>query len=131
MLFKRFLKVISVYLPGDGLSGKEEALSKLNPDKFYLENVRSVLGVSHRGALKLCDSAVRQGFFSRRIEVMCPDGAVAASADSEEQLPAFVRCLSKDDDHFEEVELPTKTLCKITAYSLNDAATAILHRQTA
>lgn len=128
MLFERFLKITKALLPGGPLSGKEEALSRLNPDKFYLENVRSVLGVSHRHALELCDAAVRQGYFRQRIEVMCPDGTVAASANTESQLPTTVRCLSKDDEHFEEVELPTHSLSKLTSYSLNDETSACLYR---
>lgn len=111
--------------------GKEEALSKLNPDKFYLENVRSLLGVSHQRALELCNSAVRQGFFKRRVEVMCPDGVVAASADTEEQLPMTVHCLAESEGHLEEIELPTRSLSKIITYSLNDEATSSLYRQTA
>jgi hypothetical protein len=131
LLFEKFLNIIRAVLPSNVLSGREAALSELNPDKFYIENVRSALGVSHRRAIDLCEAAVRQGFFRRRVEVMCPDGAVAASADTEGLLPPNVRCWNQDDGHLEEVEISTESLRKITCYSLNDEATSSLYGQTA
>lgn len=129
MWLTKFLDIIGKLLPSNPLSGKEEALARLNPDKIYTENVRSVLGVSHKAALEVCERAVRQGFFRRGVEVMCPDGAVAASADSEATLPPMVRCWMEENGNFEEVELPTNTLRKVTFYRLDDqAAAAVIHR---
>lgn len=90
-----------------------------------MENVRSLLGVSYNTAVDLCEAAVRQGFFSRNIEVMCPDGAVAASAATEAQLPPTVRCWIREDGHLEEVELPTRSLDKIVSYRLNESSSVI------
>src|ERR1700730_15580607 len=47
----RFFQVISQFFPGTNFTGKDALLSKLNPDKIYVENVRSVLGVSHGEAV--------------------------------------------------------------------------------
>ena len=106
-------------------------LARLNPDKFYIENVRSILGVSHASAVRICETAVRQGLFERRVEVKCPDGAVAASADSERNLPEMVKCWHEDDGHLEAEELPTKTLEKTTFYRFNDQTDSIPFGQTA
>lgn len=132
MLFEKFLRIIKPFLQSDITSDESRAaLCELNPDKFYLENVRSMLGVSHQRAMDLCEAAVRQGVFSRRVEVMCPDGAVAASADTESQLPPTVHCWTHEHDHLEEVELPTTSLTRIVSYSLNDQQASGLYRQTA
>lgn len=72
MLFQRFLKRISELIPDRLVSGDLEALARLNPEKFYVENVRSVLGVSSSTAQRICDTAVRQGAFQKCVEVVYP-----------------------------------------------------------
>ena len=118
MLLMKFLETISKFVPGSVLAGKETALAELDPDKIYVENVRSLLGISSQSAVHICETAVRQGLFRRAVEVLCPDGAVATSADTEAGLPPTVRCWVEEDGRFEEVELPTRSLAKIAYYSL-------------
>ena len=117
MSLEIFFDTISNFVPGVP-RGTDAAISRLNPDKIYLENVRSALGVSSQRALDICEAAVRQGLFQRGVEVACPDGAIAASADTESGLPAHVRCWMEDEGHLEEVEIQTDTLPKIAFYRL-------------
>ena len=128
VLLSKFLKTISNVVPGNVLSGREDAIARLNPDRFYIEDVRSALGVSSRGATRICESAVRQGLFNRGVQVMCPDGTVVASADTEASLPSTVRCWKDENGHQEEVEMPTVSLTKITFYYLNDEAASVLYK---
>ena len=129
MWLQKFLDVISAYFPPSGIPvGIEEALARLNPDKFYIENVRSILGVSHKRALQICESAVRQGLISRKVEVLCPDGSVAASAAVEAELPSIVTCWHQEAGHYEEVQLSTGPLVKVPFYQLNDTTPAVLYR---
>src|SRR5713101_5194201 len=114
----RILQIISDLIPGNPIEGHEEALARLNPDKIYLENVRSVLGVSTKKALQICDTAVRQGFFRQWIEVRCPDDVVAATAETESQLPEKVRCWQDHNGEHEQVEFYTRQLTKVAFYSL-------------
>jgi hypothetical protein len=131
-LLKRLFQIISNIVPISQVSENEaELLAKLNPDKFYVENVRSILDVSYASAARICETAVRQGIFERRVEVKCPDGAVAASADIEANLPEHVRCWIQDEGHLEAVELPTKDLEKSTFYRLNDNSDSLSFGQTA
>ena len=116
----KFLDTISKFLPGDPLfGGNAEAIASLNPDKIYLENVRNALGVSSSKAQLICETAVRQGLFDRYIEVVCPDGAVAASAHTESELPETVHCWMEHEGQLEEVQLATKALPKTTFYCFN------------
>lgn len=118
MLLTRFLDTISKIAPGDPFGGREEAIAKLNPDKIYLENVRSALGVSSGRAQQILDTAVRQGVFERFVEVVCPDGVAAASASRESELPEMVHCWQEQDGGLTEVVLPTNTLPKVVFYRL-------------
>src|SRR3984957_6760583 len=116
LLLERFLHAISSLIPVRDLSGKVDAISRLDPDKIYVENIRSTLGVSHREAERICETAARQGVFDRGIEVLCPDGVVAAVADSESNLPLAVNCWSDDGGNIEEIKLPVGTLRKRVYY---------------
>lgn len=51
---------------------KVEIVESTNPQCFYVENIRSFLGVSHRVASVVCKAAVRRGLFERRVGVLCP-----------------------------------------------------------
>lgn len=117
MWFEKFLNTISEVLHLDPLSGiDQEALRGLNPNKIYVENVRSLLGVSHGRAEGLCEAAVRRGIFTRGIEVLCHDGTVAASAGCESDLPDIITCWINEGGDHEEREFSTSALDKITFY---------------
>jgi hypothetical protein len=120
MSLQRFLTKISSLLPGESFSGDLQALGRLNPGKIYLENVRSILGVSSQSAQRICETAVRQGLFSRGVEVVCPDGAVAASAESEQRLPEIVRCWREANGEYEEVFVSSNKLPRVVFYRLSE-----------
>jgi hypothetical protein len=122
-LFQKLLDIISGFLSVNPLAGKEELLAQLNPNKIYVENIRSLLGVSSKAAQAICETAVRQGLFSRKIEVMCPDGSVAETADSEDRLSEFVPCRIEEDGQPDEVPTPTASLRKAVFYQLNEQRT--------
>src|SRR5205809_1999852 len=130
VLFRKYFNTISNVLSVNPIAGKEELLAQLNPEKIYVENIRNLLDIPYRLAVAICETAVRQGFFKRKVEVMCPDGSVVATADTEEELPSKVTCWIKDETGPEEVELPTRDLRKTTFYnSLIQKVPAYLDRQ--
>ena len=130
--FERFLTSISqLFGDSDVLKGRATKLAELNPDKIYVENVRGLIGVSHREALRICETAVRQGTFRRFVEVLCPDDVVAASAPTEAELPLVVHCWLDHNGEYEDIELATSGLRKLTFYRLVDDESPDLHPQTA
>lgn len=118
MSLEKFLDAISRVMPAGGPPGARGAIAALDPDKIYLENVRSILGVSYQHAFDICEAAVRQGVFEGGVEVLCPDGVVAASANSESGLPEMVRCWHRTDGELEEVEIPVRALRVVRFYRL-------------
>ena len=86
--------------------------------KIYIENVRSVLGISSKKAESICETAVRQGIFEQWFEIRCPDGSVPAVAKTEVEFPATVHYWVQDDGHEEEVELESSALPRATFYRL-------------
>jgi hypothetical protein len=122
LLFQRFFETISSLLPERTFVGDPDALAKLDPNKIYIENVRSVFQISSRSAERYCEAAVRQGVFLKFVEVHCPDGAVAASSEFEKSLPEKVRCWKEEHGNYEELWIPTRDLSKTVFYRLNDEA---------
>ena len=94
-------------------------LTRLDPQRIYVENVRSVLNVSAARARHICDTAVRRGVFTRKVLVLCPDGSVAASAQNETGLPATVRCWIEVDGDLEPQERRTSELQTLEVFSIN------------
>lgn len=128
MLFEKFLNIMARHLPGKRLSA--EALFQLNPDKIYVENVRSLLDVSHSNALEILEDGLKQGLLRSGIEVRCPDGSVAATAEVESGLPITVFCTGDEDGHPTEIEIATDSLQKVKFYRLNDRRSSIAVGQT-
>jgi hypothetical protein len=123
MLLERFLNTIAKRFPTKRLS--PDALSQLNPDKIYVENVRSLLDVSYSNAVEILEDGLKRGWLLSGVEVLCPDGYVAASAETENELPATVTCPAEEDGHPTEVEFSTNALKKVKFYRLNDRAASI------
>ena len=114
----KFLDTISRLIPPRDDDSIVAAVARLNPDAFYLENVRQILGVSTNAALNVCETAVRQGIFSERVVALTPDGAVAASAPTENQLPQTISIWAHADNGEEETEVSVTDLTKMRVYSL-------------
>lgn len=127
MLFQRFLGAISNLLPERAFLGNPEALAKLNTEKFYVENVRSILGVSSRSAERIIETGVRQGIFQRRIEVVRPDGSVAIAVESEGEIPEIVRWWKEEDGNYEEVVVATRDLSRNVFYCMTDGEVSAKH----
>ena len=123
MWLEKFLSTIAKRVPTKKLS--LDALSRLNPDKIYVENVRSLLDVSHSNAVDILEDGLKLGVLRSGVEVLCPDGYVAATADTESELPLTVTCTAEEDGYPTEVELATNTLKKVKFYRLNDRPTSI------
>lgn len=128
MSLRQFLSAITDRFSPDPFAGKEAAIAKLNPEKIYLENVRAALGVSAMTAKLICETAVRRGVLRKRIELVCPDGSVAASAEREDELPETVKCWQEDGDNFLQVEFAKSDLQKVFFYRMNNDAATVARR---
>jgi hypothetical protein len=66
----------------------------------------------------ICDTAVRQGIFAKKVQVLCPDGSVARTLDAGQPLPETVQCWKELDGELEPVSEPTDRLDKIEFYAM-------------
>jgi len=103
------------------VSRKLDRLQKLDPDKFYEENVRAILETSTRAAQEICERGVQEGLFDQQVEVLDPEtNRTLETASSEAELPHEV--VLETGFHNEDEEPKTvlvSSLKKLTYYSLH------------
>jgi hypothetical protein len=113
---KRFSKIISDHLVAT--PARLKVFSALDTQHIYVENVRALLGVSTWIARQICETAVRQGLFVKRIQILCPDGAVALTVANEQAVPDEVECWREVDGELEPVAERTERLDRLEFYQL-------------
>jgi hypothetical protein len=113
---KQFSKIISAHLVAT--PARLKVFSALDTQHIYVENVRALLGTSNWIARQICETAVRQGLFVKRIQVLCPDGAVALTVDDEQAVPEEVQCWQEVDGELEPVAERTERLDRLEFYQL-------------
>jgi hypothetical protein len=120
MLLQRFLNLIDETPVGRLVEKKEELIDQLDPERIYVENVRSFFGIPFSLARLLCEMAVREGLFLRRYGVMCPQcDRIITSAESERELPEKLKCEVCEINERDRYEYDVKECTVITYYKLN------------
>jgi hypothetical protein len=105
-------------------SSMTEAVAKLasvDPECIHIEHVCIAFGVSRKRARRICEEAVERGIFHRQIQVLCPDGSVAASASAYDGLPATIRCRRDSAGAFDSITMHTHDLPKREIFALCDS----------
>lgn len=102
-------------------SSMAEGIAKLagvDPQCIYIEHVCIAFGVSTQRAKQICDEAIREGILYRQIQILCPDGSVAAVASSYEDLPDSVKCWHHQNGSGEFRMIRTDALRKRELFAL-------------
>lgn len=115
-LSRRLLRIISDHFIAT--PKRMKAFSAVDTQHIYVENVRAILGTTSWIARQICETAVRQGLFVKRIQIMCPDGGVALTVSSEETIPESVLCWKEIDGELEQILEPTERLDRLEFYQL-------------
>ncbi|MDI1322265.1 MAG: hypothetical protein PSV36_05915 [Algoriphagus sp.] len=98
MLSPRLLKRIDNSFIGRIVSDKRDIIERTNPDKIYIENVRSFFNTSFGIAKFLCEKAVDFGYFEKYYGYKCPiHGNVIYSSKTELEGDQEVYCGTCED----------------------------------
>lgn len=77
-----------------------------DPDRIYIENVRSFFNIPFFLAKLFCEMAVKEGYFEKRIALICPNNncsRVIKSTNNEISIPNDLKCLNceiNEEDNF-------------------------------
>ena len=75
---------------------KAKIIEITDPDRIYIENIRSFFNISSRFAKFLCETAVRQGLFEKKIAVECGNEdckRIIKVFNINEELPDYLDCI--------------------------------------
>ena len=121
MSLQRFLNLIDK-TPGIGpfFARREELIERTDPERIYVENVRAFFGIPFKAAQYLCDLAVRQRIFSRKIGVTCPGcGKILLAVNSEDEVPETITCDVCELNERDQYIFTRQELGRIIFYKLN------------
>lgn len=114
-MFKNFLKK------------KANIVEATDPDRIYVENVRSFFNIPTRWARFLCKLAVRQGFFRRKFAVECKNSScerIIRVYDNMEDIPESIECITCELNNEEIYAFKTKDLNIIEYYQFIEPSDA-------
>jgi hypothetical protein len=91
----KFLDIIDRSFVGRLVQSRLNILEQTDPNRIYVENIRSFYGLPTFAAKYLCEKAVEKGLFSKRYGVVCPnEGRLIITAGNVSELPQTVYCSS-------------------------------------
>lgn len=123
MWLERFLSLIDSTAVGRLVARQADVLEATDPDRIYVENIRSFFGFPTPVARGLCELAVRRGLFLRRIGLLCPNEdcqRLVRSFAPDEVLPDELTCKTCEIDEKEVSTFPAGDMIKLEFYKLND-----------
>ncbi|OPB95901.1 hypothetical protein BAS10_09710 [Elizabethkingia meningoseptica] len=92
---------------------KAEIIKNTDPDRIYVENIRSFFNLSYKMAEYFCEVAVRSKFFRRKYGIECKNSdcsRIISTYDNLDEIPDNIICIvcemeEKDQFEFEKNEL--------------------------
>lgn len=125
MLYARFWQLIDASAIGGAVTRRREILEQTNPDRISVENVRAFFRVPHGVARSWCELAVREGVFSKRVGLLCPeDRHIVVALPNDAPIPPTIACKVCEAEEREEFDHPTVRMDRLPIYSLVRAGDA-------
>ena len=106
MLLEKFYGLIERSPFKKAIDYQARLIEQLDPQRIYPENIRSFFHVPMGVAKWLCERAVKEGIFEKRVGFLCPNcERILAETEEDESPPAVLECEVCDatnapDTHF-------------------------------
>lgn len=103
------------------IGDKEQKLLELDPDRFYVENIRSFYNLTTPVARFLCELAVKQRLFDKKFGLFCPNdgcGRMIKSYAPGEPIDNLLTCKNCEILNRVPYEFPSDSLERMTYYKL-------------
>ncbi|RKS98633.1 hypothetical protein [Flavobacterium sp. 123] len=101
------------------LKRKATIVENTDPDRIFVENIRSFFNIPTRWAKFLCEVAVRQGVLKKRISIECSNqecGRIIKSYDKKSEIPETIICRTCELEGFDKFEFDTDKLNIVEYY---------------
>jgi hypothetical protein len=123
MLFEKFLNLIERTPIGSIIENKLNIIEKTDPDRIYVENIRAFYNLPYVVAKTLCEQAVREKIFKKKIAIICPNDdckRVIKSYDFDETQDQTITCVQCESRENEKYQFDIKELKQEIFYQLQD-----------
>ncbi|KQS34020.1 hypothetical protein ASG33_08295 [Dyadobacter sp. Leaf189] len=101
------------------LARKAELLELTDPDRIYVENIRSIFNLPTKIAKLLCELAVKSGQFEKRYGVKCPNcSRLIKVYNTLDEIPQNIKCLSCEVLEVDRFEFNRAEFDVVTFYRL-------------
>lgn len=121
MSLEKFFNIIDSSFLGRIIAKKQEIIEMTDPERIYIENIRSFFNMPYTLAKGLCELAVKEKVFKKRVGYLCPNEdcdrllkSFDLSANEQEILTCY-QCQLKQKENF---EFPLNQLDSIVYYQL-------------
>lgn len=117
----RLLQRIDRSFIGKYIAKKQEIIANTNPDRIYIENIRSFFNISFRLARFFCELAVREGVLRKKRGIICFNhecGKIILSIDESAEIPPVVNCHTCQLRESDTYQFNTEQLDTIVFYQL-------------
>ena len=119
MSLVRFFDAVDKTFIGRFVEGKAEQIRETDPNRIFVENVRSFFGITTPLARALCELAVKEGVFERQVAAICPkDFQIIATYTSKKEIPIPLKCTTCELNEEEKYEFNADELRFETYYKL-------------
>lgn len=92
MWYLRFFQIINNSFIGRFVDKRVELVAHTDPDRIYVENVRSFYNWSTPVAKMFCQMAVKDNLFKSKFIVECPECDKSFVFDSRSDVPDYIEC---------------------------------------
>ena len=103
------------------LRNKAKIIESTDPDRIYVENVRSFFNIPTKWAKKLCEIAVRQNIFKKKYAVICKNSdceRIIKVFENKSEIPENINCLTCELEGKEIYNYNTEILEIVEFYQL-------------
>ena len=95
MQFEKLFDIIDKSKLGKIIIRKQNIIENTDPDRIYVENIRSFFNFPFPIAKLLCEMAVKEKLFIKKIGLLCPNadcGRIIKSYEINERIDKFLTC---------------------------------------
>lgn len=101
---------------------RKELLENTDPDRIFIENVRSFFNLNTTMAKFFCDMAVKEKYFKKKTGLQCPNDSckrIIATTDHGESFKHPVHCDLCELNEEDQFEFSKDEIHIVTYYQLN------------
>jgi phage FluMu protein Com len=89
----KFFQAIDNSLIGKIIDKKLKIVEHTDPDRIYIENIRSFYNIPFKAAQFFCEMAVKENYFKKKIGVRCPQcDKLLLTVDHHSEIPSVIKC---------------------------------------